>query len=61
MVRSSFRGAPGHQKFATDYVLSHVSPTFIFFPSSGVLPTPLFSTIESRHNLAGEAPMPSWT
>ena len=45
------RGAPGHQKFATDYVLGR-QPDFIFFPSSGVLPTPLFRTIESRHNLA---------
>jgi hypothetical protein len=45
------RGAPGHQKFATDYVLGR-QPAFIFFPSSGVLPKPLFGTIQSRYNLA---------
>lgn len=42
--------AVGHQKWATDYILSK-APTYIFFPSSGVVRGPTVETVASRYRL----------
>jgi hypothetical protein len=42
--------AVGHQKWATDYVLSR-APKYIFFPTSGVVRGPTVETVASRYRL----------
>ncbi len=43
-------GAPGHQKYATEYVVSR-APRYIFFSFSGQTSEPLLRTPESRRRL----------
>ena len=42
--------AIGHQKWATEYVISK-APDYIFFPTSGVVTGPTVETLESRYRL----------